>query len=116
MSENRRSPRYRTLAHVEISKVSGGEGLLKNISITGCCVEITGKVQIQPLAQYQLVIKPEKESHIGSFELTVDCKWVRDDGHGTELGFGIIASPKGKQFQFYVDYLAYHHHPFMSIV
>ena len=110
MLEARKSVRYQTLAHVEISKVSGGEGLLKNISITGCCVECTGKVDIQPAAEYQLVIKPEKESHIGSFELEVDCKWVRNDGHGTELGFGIIASPKGKQFQYYVDYLAYRHH------
>src|SRR5215471_16318287 len=109
MSESRRSPRYRTIARVEISKVSGGEGLLKNISITGCCVECTGMVKVQPLAQYQLMIKPEKESHIGPFELLAECKWVRHDGHATELGFSIIASPKGKQFQHYVDYLAYRH-------
>ena len=110
MSESRNSPRYRTTAHVEMPKVPGGDGLLKNISITGCCVECAGVVKMQPEAQYQLMIKPEKEAHIGIFELTVECKWVRDDGHGTELGFSIIASPKGKQFQFYVDYLAYSHH------
>jgi len=109
MSENRRSPRYRTIARVQISHVSGGEGLLKNISITGCCVKCDGMVNIQPPAQYELMIKPEKESHIGAFELLVECKWDRDDGHGTELGFSIIASPKGKQFQHYVDYLAYRH-------
>jgi hypothetical protein len=94
---------------VQISKVSESDGLLKNISITGCCVECTGIVDVKPAAQYQLVVKPEKESHIGTFDLQVDCKWVRNDGHGTELGFGIIASPKGKQFQYYVDYLAYRH-------
>jgi len=74
-------------------------------------VECAGKVNIQPETQYQLMIKPEKESHIGTFELVVDCKWVRNEGRGTELGFGIMASPKGKQFQYYVDYLAYRHHP-----
>jgi len=110
MSENRISPRYRSIARVEISKVSGGDGLLKNISITGCCVECTGTVDVKPTAQYQLAIKPEKESHIGSFEIAVECKWVRNDGDSsTELGFSIIASPKGKQFQHYVDYLAYRH-------
>ena len=108
-AENRKSPRYRTIAHVEMPKVPGGEGLLKNISITGCCVECAGTVNMQPTAEYQLLIKPEKDSHIGAFDLMVDCKWVRNDGHGTELGFSIIASPKGKQFQFYVDYLAYRH-------
>jgi len=109
MSENRRSPRYRTIARVQFPRVPGGEGLLKNISITGCCVEYTDTVDIQPLVQYQLMIKPEKEAHIGAFELTVECKWVRNDSQGIELGFVIIASPKGKQFQYYVDYLAYRH-------
>jgi len=109
MLENRRSPRYRTIARVQISKVAESEGLLKNISITGCCVECPGMVNIQPLNQYQMIVIPEKESHIGTFELLVDCKWVRNDGHGTELGFGILTSPKGKQFQHYVDYLAYRH-------
>jgi len=109
MSESRRSPRYRTIARVEISRVLGTDGLLKNISITGCCVECTGKIGVQPVAQYQLMVKPEKESHIGPFELQVECKWVRNDGPSTELGFSIIASPKGKQFQHYVDYLAYRH-------
>jgi len=108
-AENRKSPRYRTIARVEMPKVPGGDGLLKNISITGCCVECAGIVNIQPAAQYQLMIKPEKESHIGAFELMVECKWVRSDAQGTELGFSIIASPKGKQFQYYVDYLAYRH-------
>jgi len=109
MSESRRSPRFRTIARVEMPKVQGGEGLLKNISITGCCVECAGKAEVQPITQYLLMIKPEKESHIGAFELMVECKWVRNEGKATELGFGIIASPKGKQFQHYVDYLAYRH-------
>jgi hypothetical protein len=72
-------------------------------------MECTGVVNIQPLAQYQLMIKPEKESHIGPFELLAECKWIRNEGRSTELGFAIIASPKGKQFQHYVDYLAYRH-------
>jgi len=109
MSELRKSPRYRTLARVEILKVSGGDGLLKNISITGCCVECIGMVDIKPTAQCQLMVKPEKDSHIGAFELAAECKWIRSDDQGTELGFSIIASPKGKQFQYYVDYLAYRH-------
>ena len=109
MLDGRRSPRYRSLAHAHISNVLGGECILKNISITGCCVECTEATDVQSDAEYQLKIKPERESHIGSFELQVDCKWVRGDNASAEVGFGIVASPKGKKFQRYVDYLAYNH-------
>jgi hypothetical protein len=97
------------MAHAQFSGMLGGECILKNISITGCCVECTGAVEIQPNAQCGLEIKPERESHIGSFELQVECKWVRHDDYDTELGFVIVASPKGRQFEHYVDYLAYRH-------
>jgi len=109
MLESRKSPRYRSLARAQVSGILGDSYLLRNISITGCCVECTGAADIQSNARYRLKIKPERESHIGSFELQVDCKWVRNDGHATELGFSILASPKGRQFLRYVDYLAYHH-------
>jgi len=109
MLDGRRSPRYRSLARAQVSEVSGVEGFLKNISITGCCMECTGEADVQPETRYQMVIKPERESHIGSFELQVECKWIRNDGYSVELGFNIIASPKGKQFFRYVDYLAFSH-------
>jgi len=109
MLDNRINPRYQSLARTQISGVSAGDGLLKNISITGCCVECTGMADIQLNTPYQLKIKPEREARIGSFELQVDCKWKRNDGYSTELGFCIIASPKGKKFFHYVDYLSYRH-------
>jgi hypothetical protein len=109
MLDGRRSPRYRSLAHAQVSGVSEGECLLRNISITGCCLECAGVTEIQPNTQYQLIIKPEREAHIGSFELQVECKWVRNDGSTVELGFSVIASPKGKKLFRYVDYLAFRH-------
>jgi len=97
------------MARVQITGVVEGECLLKNISITGCCVECTGVADIQPNVRCQLIIRPEKVSHIGSFQLEVECKWVRKDGYATDVGFAITASPKGRKFQCYVDYLAYRH-------
>jgi hypothetical protein len=107
MLDNRKNPRYRTLARARIPEVLEGENLLKDLSITGCCVECTVYADVQPGSQYQLEIEPEEASHIGSFELSVERKWVRSGGYSTEVGFSIIASPKGKQFQRYVDYLTY---------
>ena len=109
MQEQRRAPRYQTLAHARINGVLDGENVLKNLSITGCCIEYTGVADIQPNTQYLLEIKPEKVSRIRSFQLQVEAKWIRNDNYTTEIGMSIVASPKGKQFQRYVDYLAYRH-------
>jgi len=109
MLEQRKNPRYRSLAHVRITGVLEGECLLKDISITGCCIECTGVSDIKPNTRYQLEIKPESVSHIRRFELLVESKWIRGNGYSTEMGLSIIASPKGKQFLHYVDYLAYRH-------
>jgi hypothetical protein len=95
------------MAHAEIAGFLGGECFLRNISITGCGVECTGAEDLQQGIQYQMKVKPEKESHIGIFDLQVECKWIRKNSHFTEMGFFIIASPKGRQFQRYVDYLTY---------
>ena len=107
MPESRKSPRYRTLAHACIPGIMEGENLLKDISVTGCCVESTVVVDLKPDTEYFIEIRPEVVSRIDKFKLQVERKWIRNDGYSTEVGFNIIASPKGKQFEHYIDYLAY---------
>jgi hypothetical protein len=109
MTENRKSLRYKTLAHVRIPKILEGDNLLKNMSITGCCVECTGYANIKPLQQYRMEVIPESAADIGNFKLLVEAKWVHSTGYSSEVGFSIVASPKGKQFQRYVDYLVLRH-------
>ena len=107
MLENRKNPRFRTLALARIPGILEGENSLKDISITGCCIECSSAADLQPDTQYQMEIEPESASHIGSFQLMVEQKWICSKNKNTEIGFIIKASPKGKQFQYYIDYLAY---------
>ncbi|MDR0316540.1 MAG: PilZ domain-containing protein [Treponema sp.] len=108
MPESRINPRYRTFAYGRIHGIMEGNNLLKNISITGCCIECAAQVDnIQPDTEYQLEIKPERAAHIGKFKLLVERKWIRSEDSFNEVGFNIIAFPKGKLFQRYVDYLAF---------
>ncbi|MDR2433924.1 MAG: PilZ domain-containing protein [Treponema sp.] len=108
MLESRKNPRYRTLARVQIPGVLEGDNLLKDLSITGCCAECTAYTDIKPGCLYQLTVDPESAAKIGSFELSVESKWIRADGYSTEVGFAVVASPKNsKQFQRYIDYLSY---------
>jgi hypothetical protein len=105
MAENRGSLRYQTLARARIEGAAEGEILLKDLSITGCCVECTTYVDIKPATQYRIEVTPETSSKIGEFELVTVSKWVRTSGYSCEIGFSILESPKGRAFQRYVDYL-----------
>ncbi|MDR2952277.1 MAG: PilZ domain-containing protein [Treponema sp.] len=107
-SELRKSQRYRTIAHARISDVLEGENLVKNLSITGCCLECTAVCDIKQNEKYKIVIHPETASGVSEFEIQTECRWIRAGDYSCEIGFQITASPKGKNFQRYVDYLTYH--------
>jgi hypothetical protein len=107
MSIQRKEPRYSTLAHARIPGLFQGEALLKNLSVTGCCIEYTEFVNVKPGIPYTVEIFPERAAKIGRFDLTVESRWVRSESYACELGFLVTASPKGRLFQRYVDYLAW---------
>jgi len=109
MGELRNSPRYATTCHAHIDNVLEGDVKLKNLSITGCCLECSDNFDnLKPSEKHTIDIEPERASHIDDFSLEVECRWIRKKSHVCEIGFQIVGSPKGKSFQSYVDYLTYH--------
>ncbi|MDR2020073.1 MAG: PilZ domain-containing protein [Treponema sp.] len=107
MVNKRRSARYYSLAAARIPSVSGGEALLKDLSVTGGCIEYTMFADVQTGMQYKLEVVPEAASNVESFDLTIEVRWIHSEGYACSIGFAILASPKGKLFQRYVDYLAW---------
>jgi hypothetical protein len=110
MGENRKNLRYRTLARARvlgIEGIAGGEALLKDLSITGCCVESTSYPEIKLDTRYKIEVMPEAASNIGDFELLTESKWLHTGSYSCEIGFAILESPKGRSFQRYVDYLSW---------
>jgi hypothetical protein len=107
MFVNRKNARYPTLARALVPAVFDGEALLKDLSITGCCVEYTMFVDVRPDIPYTLKVIPDSAAKIAPFELQVESRWVRSGGYSCEIGFTISESPKGRDFQRYVDYLAW---------
>jgi hypothetical protein len=106
-SENRRHIRYRAFARVKFPNHVGEESILKDISVTGCCVECTALMNLKPDTHYTLEMIPESAAKIGKFNLEVKPIWIQPGDYSSDVGFSIIASPKGKLFQRYVDYLAW---------
>jgi hypothetical protein len=111
MLEKRKQPRYVSLARARIPQAGEGDILLKDISITGCGIESTMMLDLILHNQYKMEILPEAASAIGRFELVVEPSWIRAVEYSFEAGFVIVESPKGRQFQRYVDYLSWRHSP-----
>jgi hypothetical protein len=107
MFENRKNIRYPTPARAIISEVSDSHALLKDLSVTGCCVEYTMFVDIKPETHYKVRILPDSISRIDPFDLQAESRWVHVNDYSCEVGFAITVSPKGREFQRYVDYLAW---------
>jgi len=108
MLEDRKNPRYDTKGRAHISGMEENGILLKNLSITGCCLKCPKKIEKINIGEiYEIKIKPERASHTGEFEFQAECKWIRIADVVCEVGFSVIASPTGKHFQNYVDYITY---------
>jgi hypothetical protein len=108
MKEQRKHTRYKTTALARVPALFDGDSLLKDISITGCCIEYTMEVEAHPNVAYTVMIEPEAGSGIEPFELKAQYRWSCSGSDTYTLGFLIVESPRGKAFQRYVDYLAYH--------
>jgi hypothetical protein len=105
--KERKSVRFLTTAKAVINDLGTKELQLKDISITGCRLEYSIETEITLDKRFSLKIIPEKESKIKPFLITAESRWIRVSSNSYEAGFMITESPKGKQFQNYVDYLSW---------
>lgn len=85
--------------------------LLKDLSITGCRIQGFTPIALQLNARYKIQIIPEPAVKTGSFELLVESRWIRSREGSYEAAFMVVESPKGKQFESYVDYLVWRSNP-----
>jgi len=107
MTEQRKNTRFLTAAKVTIKEFGKEEFQLKDLSITGCRIEYPLDVEILLDMRFSLKIFPEKEAKVHPFSMVVEAKWMGVSVNSCEAGFLIIESPKGKEFQNYVDYLSW---------
>ena len=107
MEEKRGNQRFQTQAKVKLEGVDETDIRLKDISVTGCQLLCSGSSEIALNKKYKMEIIPESEANIGLFTLLTESKWIRTGDYVSDVGFFIIESPKGKQFQHYVDYLTW---------
>jgi hypothetical protein len=107
MFESRRNFRYASSARAIIEGLHEGEALLRDISVTGCRLEFSAAIAFGPNQAFWITVYPEMKADISAFEIEATPVWSRADYDSFEVGFNILASPRGKAFLRYVDYLAW---------
>jgi hypothetical protein len=115
-AEKRKHSRFQSLAKVIIKEFGKEEFQLKDLSITGCRIEYPLDVEILLDMRFSLKLIPEKEAKIHSFSIIAEARWIRVSSTSCEAGFIITESPKGKQFQSYVDYLSWRYSQGKSMI
>ena len=107
MNELRRCPRYPSFARARVAGFHEGDALLRDLSITGCRLEFSAAIAFSLQQRCRITVMPEDRASVEAFDLEASALWSRADYDTFEIGFTIEASPKGKSFERYVDYLAW---------
>jgi len=107
MTEHRKETRYQTQAKARIEGVKEEKILLNDLSKTGCRIECPSIEELELNTRYKMEIIPEDAAKIECFSLLVESKWMKVGGVLYQVGFAIIESPKGEQFQHYEKHLSW---------
>jgi hypothetical protein len=101
-----RAPRYDSLALIRVNGFEG-EALLKNISVTGFCMQSKTYANLTPGNKYIMRVFPEDSSGLDAIEAEVEVRWVRSEVSKFEVGLLVskYTGAGGKNMEKYVDYL-----------
>jgi hypothetical protein len=102
-----RAPRYDSLALVRVNGFEG-QALLKNVSVTGFCMQSKTYANFTPGNKYTMQIFPEKSTGLRTIETEVEVRWIRSEVSKFEVGFLITQLAAGREMEKYVDYLKDH--------
>jgi hypothetical protein len=100
-ADNRRAPRYSSLAQVRINGFEG-QALLRNINQGGFCMESRTYAAITLGDHYNMEIIPEPSLNIRPFKLDVEVRWVRSTEKSFNSGFLILTPPADRSLERYV--------------
>jgi hypothetical protein len=101
-----RAPRYDSLALVRVNGFEG-EALLKNISVTGFCMQSKTYANLTPGNKYIIRLFPEDSAGLEAIESEVEVRWVRSEVSKFEVGL-LVTKYNGagaKNMEKYIDHL-----------
>lgn len=102
--QKRETPRFVAGGGISIEGFEG-EGLLKNICVSGCCLESVTYVAIVPSQVYQIRIDPRPGINMEPFTARFKASWTRSSESAFEAGFSLETGRQDQRLQRYVEQL-----------
>ena len=87
----RDTPRFASRAGISIEGFEG-EGLVRNVSMTGCCMESITYVAVKPNDVYQVRILPNADDKEQPFTARLVVTWIKSSETLFEAGFHVEAN------------------------
>lgn len=103
--ENRQSTRYEEIGRVIAPEICELQGILDDISATGCKVHYAFPVVINLENEYELKISPLHHSNESPLNLICVPQWVNEQGGNTYIGFKIQYSPDANRLTQFIAHL-----------
>ena len=100
----RGAPRYLLNAGITVEGFEG-EGSVKNISISGCCMESSTYVAIKPDEVYKIIINPDSGENMKPFSYKVRATWTKSSEALFQAGFTLENPQDNAQMKQYVEIL-----------
>ena len=88
--QTRNTPRFASGAGISIEGFEG-EGLVRNVSMTGCCMESVTYVAVKPDDIYQVRIIPDADEKKEPFTAKLVVTWIKSSETLFEAGFHVEA-------------------------
>jgi hypothetical protein len=98
-----RKTRYTTLARIGVNGFEG-QGILRNVSSGGFCMESKTFADLDVGSSYSIQIIPEGSTGINRIDdLSVEIRWIRTSPEKFAVGFQVLQP--NRSFEKYVEYL-----------
>jgi hypothetical protein len=102
--QERKDPRYVLTAGISLEGFDG-EGLMQDVSNSGCRLESSTFVSIIPDQVYKVTITPDSKDGIGPFSLKLKLNWTRSSEALFQAGFSLEEDQSNTQLKRYAELL-----------
>ncbi len=99
----RRQFRFADFGHVEIHELCAINGILVNISLSGCKIHFPLNITVDLERDYRIKITTSRKGFKSPFVLLCHPQWCENVSGGTNIGFTVLRSPDTTQWAVYIN-------------
>lgn len=103
--ENRQETRYQEIGRVDAPEICALNGVLDDISDTGCKVHFPCPVEVNLDNEYTLKFTLSRHSEEPPLQLICKPVWVNQEAGSTQVGFKYLFSPDDARLHEIIDHL-----------